>query len=296
MTGVDAEDLDARSPCCGSALRRAIATRRIVTRYCRRCRSLWATHLDRGSGERPWQDLDLDQGFISALRTRRSIQATRILRVFEGALKGRGLDYGCGQGAFVSALLTAGIDAWGADIDLTAPGQARLAGRTRQLSEPWQVPTESWDTICLLDVIEHHAEPVPFLRRLPARNLLVKVPSATGPVTVGARLLARLGRPSVLEALFLVDDPSPHMVLLTHRGFRSLLQRGGWKHLRIARLPEVGWELPDRIRIGPRQRSVVYRGSLKLIGAVLAGVSPVWCDTYVGHFAPVGQPPSGVAG
>lgn len=294
MTGVDAVNLDARSPCCGSVLRRSVVTRRIVTQYCRHCRSLWATHLEPDPGEHPWRDLDLDEDFVSALRTRRSIQAARILQEFAGALKGRVLDYGCGQGAFVSALLASGVDAWGADIDLSAPGQARLAGRTLQLAEPWQVPTESWDTICLLDVIEHHAEPVPFLSRLPARNLLVKVPSATGPVTVAARILARLGLPSILEALFLVDDPSPHMVLLTNRGFRSLLKRAGWKPLRISRLTEVGWELPERIRIGPLRRSALHRGSLRVLGAVLASLSPVWCDTYVGHFTPAGQRPSRV--
>ena len=100
-----------------------------------------------------------------------------------------------------------------------APGRLPADGRLIQLDEPWAVPPGAWHTISLLDVLEHHGEPdTRFLASMPSRQLLVKVPLATGPLANAARLAAKFGRPRLLEGSFLVDDVSPHEVLFSARG------------------------------------------------------------------------------
>ncbi len=73
-------------------------------RRCSTCSSLWGEHLAATDGARPWSDLAVSARFADALLRRRRIQAEQILDRFPELAAGTVLDYGSGQGAFVSEL------------------------------------------------------------------------------------------------------------------------------------------------------------------------------------------------
>ncbi len=150
-----------------------------------------------------------------------------------------------------------------------------------ELTEPWQVPTGSWDTISLLDVLEHHPDPRAFLATMPSRRLLVKVPLADGPLAAAARWRRALRHFGLLEALFLVDDVSSHEVLFTATGVQNTAERAGWRLVRTARLADVGSELPDRLRLDGALTSRGLRPVVAAGGATVAGLARLWSDTTV---------------
>ena len=231
----------------------------------------------------PWVDMDLPDAFAGALLQRRREQATQIIQRFPELRDGTVLDYGSGQGAFVAAMVSVGLDAWGCDIDLGAPRQLQVQDRLFQLVEAWEVPGGSWHTIALLDVIEHHADPGRFLATLTNGQVLVKVPLSTGPLARGAWAAARFGHPRLLEALFLVGDVSPHQVLFSARGLDAVARRSGWSLIRAARLADVGRELPDRLRVDGLA-ALWLRWPLVLLGAAVGALAQVWSDTTVRLF------------
>ena len=56
-----------------------------------------------------------------------------------------------------------------------------------ELDGPWTLPNGQWDLVSLLDVMEHHSDPLTLLRNLSTldpRYLVVKVPVASGPIAV----------------------------------------------------------------------------------------------------------------
>jgi len=192
------------------------------------------------------------------------------------------LDYGAGQGVFLSAALAAGIDAFGCDLDVDAPLGTAPKDRFIQLDAPWQVPEGSWRTIVMLDVLEHHPDPVSFMSQLKTDLLVLKLPTATGPSARIARLAARAGRAGLLEQLFQVGDPSPHQWLPTRRGTVRLAELGGWRRIHRVSLVEVGRELPNRMRAAPRQRAA--RVVLTIAGTILGAIGPLWSDAELAFF------------
>jgi hypothetical protein len=134
-----------------------------------------------------------------------------------------------------------------------------------------------------LDVIEHNAQPEPFLRALRARHLVVKVPLANGPIATLSRVAANLGWWRPFEALFLVGDPSPHVVLYTTSGLRSMATRSGWRCTKTRRIADVGAELPARIRFSMR-RSRAIDAIVAGAGCVLEVLAVVWSDSVVAVF------------
>lgn len=273
------------SQCCDAALASQRTSSVMRLDRCIACGSLWCTHSGTPSNALPWQDLLLTARFAAALKHRRRIQAEQICDSFPELAAGTVLDYGTGQATFPSVLLERGLDAWGCDLDLGAPGRAALADRVIQLPGPWAIPDGRWGAISMLDVIEHHAAPLDFLRQLPADRLLLKVPLATGPLTQVARLADRLGRPGLLDAIALVGDASPHQVLFTRQGLTTLADRAGWRLVRAKAIADVGSEMPDRMRIEGVLANRMVRPVVAAGGAATELLARVWSDTVVALFA-----------
>jgi len=112
-------------------------------------------------------------------------------RVIERALSGipgQGviLDVGCGRGIVVDHLRRRGLDCWGCEAGAATPLNPEVApylflGREAFALEPGF--REKVDRLLLLDLLEHLADPAPFLRlcreAFPgARHALIAVPAA----------------------------------------------------------------------------------------------------------------------
>lgn len=260
----------------------------MVVRRCSACRTLWGEHREIRTGKY-WDDSYLPEPFVRALRARREAQAAAIAQLLrsEGAA-GPVLDYGCGQGVMLARLLAEGVDAWGCDLDPDAPLSAVDPARFVPIERPWQVPDGDWRTIVMLDVLEHHPDPIGFLRSLPGDRLLLKVPTATGPAAATARAMCRIGRAERLEQLFLHGETAPHRWLATREGLRRIAAAGGWERRRRRGLVEVGSELPDRVR--PPVTAALPRTALRLIGGATGLVGGAWSDTEVAYFERSGSP------
>jgi SAM-dependent methyltransferase len=239
----------------------------------------------------PWGGANVAPAFLQALSERRSIQARQIIDHFRDTLGTAPiLDYGCGQGVFVRALASEGFRVVGCDLsqDVTRRIDPRIFVG---LDRPWSIPVGvEFDTVILLDVLEHSPDPRDFVARLRsrgARQLLVKVPLASGPLFIAAKAMAWAGYPGVLENLFLVGDVAPHEVYFTARGLRGLLASVGFQSVSHFSLGEVGRELPSRVRdLPPSWR--LTRSALTGVGRVVEYLAPVWPDTAVFLFREAG--------
>ena len=92
-----------------------------------------------------------------------------------------------------------------------------------------------------------------------------------------ARVAARVGVGGPLEAIFLVGDRSPHIVLFTRRGLATTLRRAGWTLRRRASITEVAGELPMRMRLPGR----LPRLPLRVAGELIGSCGRWWSDTEV---------------
>lgn len=128
----------------------------------------------------------------------------------------RVLDIGCGPGAYVRALRAAGFEAAGCDpghagVPTLAPGHVFTGQGLDQMDEGRLADV---DTALLLDVLEHLAEPAPFLAdvrsRLPRLRLLI--------CTVPARR----------ELWSALDRMAGHHVRHTRASLRAVLGEAGF--------------------------------------------------------------------
>lgn len=243
---------------------------------------MWGDHARRPDG-RAWDESYIPEHFAKALKLRRERQASTLVALLDQVCTatrhdGRILDYGTGQGVFLAATLRHDLDAFGCDLDANAPMSVAPRDRILHLGEPWSIPPGQWSTIVMLDVLEHHHDPVSFLKGLPCELVLLKVPNATGPAARLARLAARFGRTGLLEQLFLVGENFPHRWLATRRGLRRMAERAGYEVVLERTLVEVGLELPDRMR---GEAGWAKRLVLKVAGAALGMLGIFWSDASV---------------
>jgi hypothetical protein len=224
--------------------------------------------------------------YSAALMQRRQKQGEQILRHFSAVLRaGSVLDYGCGQGAFLTQMVKAGIDARGADIGSPEFAHAAHPERFERLTQPWQLSEHGpYTTVVLLDVLEHHPSPAEFLRALGAENLIIKVPMVNGPIGRAARAAAKPGKPALLETLLLVDDVSPHLSFFSAKGLDAVAGRAGYVRRGVLRHADVGGELPLRIRGGLTPESPALHVALGLAGRAAEFIAPVWSDTATFHY------------
>lgn len=258
--------------------------------------SLLVEHRMTTERDDPWDVATITESFAEALRLRRARQGKRIIRRFADVLgRGRVLDYGCGQRAFLDQLLAAGYDATGCDVGVPGAGLPRSGDsgdRFIKLDHPWAMPSAgSWTTLVLLDVLEHHPSPGVFLRSLGSPSfLLIKVPLLTGPIGRLALAGVRAGRPALMEKLLLVGDVSPHVCFFTAVGLDRVAESAGYVRRRRLNLADVGVEMPDRIR-GLADVPTPVRAAMAASGAGLAAIAPLWPDTAVFMYEKVSRSP-----
>jgi hypothetical protein len=285
---------NAPTHCCNVPTIHYTRTANLAIRRCPSCGSLRAVHLQPAIGRSPWSGASVTEEYKEALRMRRARQASSIIRRYGSVLRlGPILDYGCGQGAFLSSLLEHGIDGYGCDMSLSQCISDLPREKLLLVPEPWAIPESSQFTACtLLDVLEHASEPQIILGRLAISGLtyvLIKVPLVTGPVGTLARVLKRAGSLALLEQLFLTGEQAPHQWYFTREGIIRLCNSQGLFYRGELRLADVGAELPQRIRFA-NARSAIPRIGMAGFGALLEATAKVWSDTSVflfeSRFAP----------
>jgi hypothetical protein len=257
-----------------------------VTAWRDRTGTLRIAHHGKSDAQDPWDVASITDEFAQALLIRRQRQGGQIIRRYGEVLRsGPVLDYGCGQGAFLSQLLAASISATGCDLGVPRDAHADHPERFQLLDQPWGIPAGGpWNTVVLLDVLEHHPEPTAFLRKLKPENFLIKVPLLHGPVGLCAQLALRTGRPTLMHSLLLVGDVSPHLTFFTAEGLDTVLADAGYTRESMLRQADVGAELPARIRGPLAPSSQLVRILLTLGGVSLAAFSRVWTDTATFHY------------
>lgn len=258
---------------CGGLSQSYGSTPKIKIYRCEDCKSLQAEFPNKAEGL-PWEEDHTSSSYSAALRFRREEQVRQIVdAITTNNFKEPILDYGCGQGVFVNFATKSGLSTLGVDIN----PQFELSN-IRRLNYAWEIPTGTWPSAVLLDVIEHHEAPVAFLRSLNANQLLLKVPSSEGPTAILAKLFFRAKKPALLERLLLIDDPHPHYWLFSRKGLRLLGMKAGYSVKSKIRVTEFGRELPSRIRITDKHLRRLLVG---LVGRVNEVTGKYWSDTIV---------------
>jgi SAM-dependent methyltransferase len=130
------------------------------------------------------------------------------------------LDLGCGYGAYSLALAAEGRKCVGCDVNMKYLVQASLSGLpVAAVDSVLPFPDRSFDTVILLEVIEHVPELENILReafRVARRNVLVSVPNAES--------LERLAENDVTYGHMLSSD---HVHFFDPASLRELLGRFG---------------------------------------------------------------------
>lgn len=199
---------------------------------CKECGSYLADH-EYIQGHDVWTSKGVTDEFLSALRTRRMEQAEEILDHLHPS--GSVLDYACGQGAMTDELNKQGFLVVGCDI----------VGDNFRI-ESWQT-LQGFQTVMLLDILEHNYDPKGFIKSFGADEFIVKVPIVDS-IFYLARILSFLGSDYLLCKLFIVGDICPHVTYFSQKGLIKLFNDLGYTLHKSIKIKEVGTELPQRIR------------------------------------------------
>lgn len=157
------------------------------------------------------------------------------------------LDVGCGSGFFLEYLRSCIPDAelYGYDLNDELLGQLTERGFGVLPSDPCQfaevlVGQPLFDAICLLQVLEHTADPIQFLKTFiallkPGGLLIVTTPNAAGPIRCFPDALTEI--------------PPHHVTRWTQQAYEVLLPRLGTsiRAVQIEPLPDYLWDsyLPE---------------------------------------------------
>ena len=270
------------SLCCGNLLSPTVANSRIHLQKCKGCGTYWCKHLTLLEGPDAWKSPNVTPQFMEALLFRRKLQAQKILlRCGNQLRQGKVLDYGCGPGIFTDFLRSNGIPCIGADLSPISTQTTDFL----KLNTPWEIPAVSdVKTVLLLDVLEHSEHPLQLIQELSSlktKYFIVKVPLATGPGFRLAHALARTGKFTFLEKLFLVGDIAPHVGYFTRQGLITLFKTGGFQIIDEFKIAEVGSELSRRVRgeypFGEKIGPIVFSA----IGLTAEMISSIWPDTSI---------------
>ena len=229
----------------------------------------------------------MTESFRRALEKRRYKQACAILQSFQDRLEDKTiLDYACGQGIFSKKAHESGLDIYGCDYKIDRKLERKIVGeRLLSVESSWGWPNSDidFDTFVGLDMLEHVPNLSSFLEVLVSRkiqNVVIKVPLVSGPGGLFSKIMADLGKPSILETLLLTKDVSPHVHFFSAKGLTTLFAHHGFCLDRKINLAEVGEELSERNR-----GAVVGSPTLlRLSGRLLETMSAVWPDTAVFWF------------
>ena len=154
-----------------------------------------------------------NQRFLSTIRS--YLQTTQ----FETLL-----DAGCGEGVVLSDIATHNqVNLFGLDLDLERVRYAKESTQSQHLiqgdAQTLPFPSESFDLVMLLEVLEHVGEPRSVLKeaqRVTARYLLASVPNEPW---------WRIGNMMRLKYLRAFGNTPEHINHWTISGFRSLISQ-----------------------------------------------------------------------
>lgn len=187
-------------------------------------------------------------------------------------LFGNILEVGCGTGTFTALIASAGHRVTAVDINpsYVATAKARLATQDRVAVLAGDATSMSWDTrfdtVVLLDVLEHIEDDLGFLRRLagclaPGGRLVLKVPAGEwlySPLDTAIGHFRRYSKKSLRRAFA-----------------EAGLRRGGERYFNAAGVP--GWWLNGRVlkRTTPPQEQIrAFEAIVPLLRAVEAVARP----------------------
>lgn len=180
----------------------------------------------------------------------------KLVRSFEPyRLSGRLLDVGFGEGWLLRAAAGEGWSCWGTEF---AADSIRIGA-----AEGWRVfpgklpeagfPSDHFDVVTLVEVLEHLAEPVDYLKEA-ARVL------RPGGLLFGTTPNARSVNARILKLNWSIYSPPEHLQLFTHRALHKAVTSAGF------RLIDVGAEGLNPVELRRRDG-----GGVSPVGRVEAG-------------------------
>jgi trans-aconitate methyltransferase len=155
--------------------------------------------------DRPWMNLEGQPGFAQ----RAKLVADLARLVIGVSLVGTVTELGCGDGSLLARLGRPGGSCWGYELGIGDVDHARSRGLDVMQADILTDQLEYGDLIIASEVLEHFADPVSFLKRLPDRLLIASSPS----METGAW-----------------HNPI-HSWAWDLDGYRELLERSGWRVL-----------------------------------------------------------------
>lgn len=149
------------------------------------------------------------------------------------------LDVGCGSGIFLDFLRKRIPEAQLCGYDLNSQLMDQLEakgyGVIRELPEASSGEVPRFDAICMLQVLEHVADPLQFFQTFlpllrPGGIIIVTTPNAEGPIRFFQNALTEV--------------PPHHTTRWSERSFRALLSRSGCKvsNVQMEPLPDYLWD------------------------------------------------------
>lgn len=195
---------------------------------------------------------DYYAAWISRQKSRRARMWAARLKILEGlAGRGRLLDIGCGEGAFLEQARRRGwevagteISAWAAAHAAATLGQDIFCGELREAA----YPEAHFDAVTLWHVLEHVTAPRSLLEEVrrvlkPRGVLIVAVPNRNDRVMQAAYRLVKRSRPK----LFSLRDREPHLLHFSTTSLTRLVAIAGFA---------LAWIGPDSGIVEPSKRLV----------------------------------------
>lgn len=175
--------------------------------------------------------------------------------ILEMVKNGSVLDIGCGDGLLLEQLKNKGLTVSGIDISSTAINICKERGLDcihGDISEKLPFEDNSYDSVLLIDVLEHLFQPIEVLkeaRRISKGCVLISIPNF---VSLPARAQVFLGR--------VPENNTPrdgHVYFMTMTVIQSLLKQSGFKIDEIVvntfweEIPIVGWGMAVLKKVFP---------------------------------------------
>jgi len=211
---------------------------------CSSCRSVYLGSIDHIEQVERHSSLEYKQSRIRAdsLNTNHNMWlANMIVRIRRSASL---LDVGCGAGYFVKTMRDFGYNAVGVDLGEENVVFARDNLSVTVLNQDFLTMTGRYDIITFNQLIEHVSSPNAYISR--ARSMLVEdgLLIISTPNLYLARILAKLPRPILGDAL---GHPPNHCILFEPKTIRWILKQNGFEVTSIRNNP-TGLKGNSRIR------------------------------------------------